>query len=71
MADDNDKDHPDNKKLSGEGFTSLREKSRGCTDCLCVVLNVSLRFSSKCTIVDNYSRLDCDDCYWIYCMWNC
>ena len=39
---DGDKDpaeenHPDNKKLSGENFTSLREKKRGCTDCLCVV----------------------------------
>jgi hypothetical protein len=37
MSDDNDKDHPDNKKLSSEGFKNLRERDRGCTDCLCVV----------------------------------
>ena len=32
-----DKDHPDNKKLSGEHWTSLREKKRHCTDCLFLV----------------------------------
>ena len=36
-----DENHPDNKKLTGENWTSLRDKPRGCTDCLCVV--------SKCT----------------------
>ena len=32
-----DENHPDNKKLTGENWTSLREKKRGCTDCMCVV----------------------------------
>ena len=32
-----DENHPDNKKLTGEGWTTLRERPRGCTDCLCVV----------------------------------
>lgn len=32
-----DKDHPDNKKLTGENWTSLREKKRSCTDCLFLV----------------------------------
>jgi hypothetical protein len=39
MAEDNekDKDHPDNKKLTGESWGSLREKKRSCTDCLFLV----------------------------------
>lgn len=40
MADiegENDKEHPDNKKLSSEGWQSLRERKRHCTDCLCLV----------------------------------
>jgi hypothetical protein len=32
-----DKDHPDNKKLSSEGWSNLRERKRHCTDCLCLV----------------------------------
>ncbi len=32
--DEGDKEHPDNKKLSGEGWNSLRERKRSCTDCL-------------------------------------
>lgn len=35
---DNDTNHPDNKKMSGEGWTSLRERKRHCTDCLCLIL---------------------------------
>ena len=35
-ADDN---HPDNKKLSGEDWTDLKERKRPCcTDCLCLLL---------------------------------
>lgn len=39
-----DENHPDNKKLSGENWTSLREKKRGCTDCLCVLLFIAAMF---------------------------
>ena len=34
---ESDKKHPDNKKMSGDGWTDIREKKRGCTDCLCLV----------------------------------
>jgi hypothetical protein len=36
---DNDREGggDENKKLTGENWTSLREKKRGCTDCMCVV----------------------------------
>ena len=34
---DKDRDHPDNKKLEHEGWESLKDKKRGCTDCLCLV----------------------------------
>lgn len=47
MSGENDKDgggdenHPDNKKLTGENWTSLRAKKRNCTDCLCVLLFIA------------------------------
>jgi len=44
MADksgDGEPTHPDNKKLSGEGWTGLRERKRGCTDCLCLLLLIA------------------------------
>lgn len=46
-AEDEDADinHPDNKKLSGEGWQSLREKKRGCTDCLCLLLLLACWFA--------------------------
>lgn len=34
-------EHPDNKKLSAEGWQSLREKKRGCTDCLCLLVIIA------------------------------
>lgn len=42
MAEDDkngggDENHPDNKKMTGDNWTSLRDKPRRCTDCLCVV----------------------------------
>lgn len=39
--EDKDKDHPDNKKLSAEGWSSLREKKRSCTDCLCLLVIIA------------------------------
>ena len=33
---ENDKNDPDNKKAEHEGWTTLQEKKRSCTDCLCV-----------------------------------
>jgi len=38
---DNDTNHPDNKKLSGENWSSLKEKKRSCTDCLCLLLIIA------------------------------
>lgn len=35
---ESDKKHPDNKKLSGDEWTDLKDKKRGCTDCLCLLL---------------------------------
>jgi hypothetical protein len=32
-----DEDHPDNVKVEHEGWNNLREKTRGCTDCCCLV----------------------------------
>lgn len=39
-----DENHPDNKKLAGANWTSLREKKRGCTDCLCVLIFAAVMF---------------------------
>jgi hypothetical protein len=74
MSDeDKDKDHPDNKKLSGENWSSLREKKRSCTDCLCLVkvLNDMIhRNYAFCSVTSDCS-LDRNDCYWFYCHWSC
>ena len=32
-----DNDHPDNKKLAHEGWESLKDKKRSCTDTVCIV----------------------------------
>jgi len=40
-----DENHPDNKKLTGENWGSLREKKRGCTDCLCILLFIAAMFA--------------------------
>jgi hypothetical protein len=34
--------HPDNKKLTGTQWVSLKEQKRGCTDCICLVSIKSL-----------------------------
>mgnify|MGYP003386366576 CR=1 FL=1 len=34
---DSDKNDPDNKKAEHEGWTSLQEKKRSCTDTICIV----------------------------------
>lgn len=39
-----DENHPDNKKLTGENWVSLRDKKRGCTDCICVLIFVAAMF---------------------------
>lgn len=33
-----DSNHPDNQKSTHEGWESIRDKKRGCTDCLCLLL---------------------------------
>lgn len=35
---DKDANHPDNQKSAHEGWESIREKKRGCTDVLCLLL---------------------------------
>eukprot|EP01006_Ploeotia_vitrea_P026083 TRINITY_DN59057_c0_g1_i1.p1 TRINITY_DN59057_c0_g1~~TRINITY_DN59057_c0_g1_i1.p1 ORF type:complete len:649 (+),score=-43.50 TRINITY_DN59057_c0_g1_i1:57-2003(+) len=42
---DKDKDDPDNKKLVHEGWDSLTEKKRGCTDCPCLLLLMAVWFA--------------------------
>lgn len=41
MSDDN---HPDNTKLEHEGWQDIKDKKRGCTDCLLLVNSVLLSF---------------------------
>ena len=36
-SDEESKDDPDNQKSVHEGWESIREKKRGCTDCLCLL----------------------------------
>lgn len=47
MSDISDRDanDPDNKKLVHEGWTSLQEKKRSCTDCLCILLLLAMWFA--------------------------
>lgn len=44
MEGDGDNDHPDNKKLQHEGWNSLTEKKRSCTDVLCVLCIIAMWF---------------------------
>lgn len=42
---ENDKNDPDNKKLEHEGWNSLQEKERSCTDCICLLLLIAVWFA--------------------------
>ena len=37
MADKTKDDHPDNQKAVHEGWKDIKDKKRGCTDCLFLV----------------------------------
>lgn len=41
----NDNNDPDNKKLVHEGWTSLKEKKRSCTDTFCILLIIVMWFA--------------------------
>jgi hypothetical protein len=44
VESDADSKHPDNIKAEHEGWNSLSEKPRGCTDCLCLVSTYAHKF---------------------------
>lgn len=40
-----DNDHPDNEKVKHEGWDSLKDKKRGCTDIICLLLIIAVWFA--------------------------
>eukprot|EP01041_Mallomonas_annulata_P011121 gene11121-23243_t len=39
-----DRNHPDNKKLSADEWTDIKDKRRHCTDCICLLLLILVWF---------------------------
>lgn len=70
-TNDADKNHPDNKQMEHEGWNSITEKKRGCTDFLFLVSFVRVFFLScsySFCLDHSYSYVGSNDDYRIHCL---